>query len=125
MTASDAPKSPLDMRRATSFAFSGATVRPFSGEQLTVCRVEFPGGAHLPAHSHVHEQIALIESGRLRVWIGDGDPFEAGPGTLVHFPSEVTHSVEVLDDAAFWDIFTPVREDFMKMLADGPNSGQS
>jgi quercetin dioxygenase-like cupin family protein len=44
----------------------------------------------------------------------EGQDHVAGPGDVVHFPSNVWHGATMLDDeVVLVDIFTPVREDFL------------
>jgi quercetin dioxygenase-like cupin family protein len=93
------------------------TFRPFAGDELMAVRVEAPTGAVAPSHSHPHEQMALIVTGRVRFHSG-GETFDAGPGEVVHFPSSVEHGAEMLEDSVFYDIFHPVREDFLERIAN-------
>jgi quercetin dioxygenase-like cupin family protein len=107
----------IDLRTAPSFSLGGATVRPFSGQNLTVAHVQFPAGAPVAPHSHPHEQVTVIERGRLRFTVDGGEPFDAGPGELVYVPGNLEHSVEVLEDAVYIDVFSPVREEFMAKVS--------
>jgi quercetin dioxygenase-like cupin family protein len=108
----------IDLRVAPSFSLSGATVRPFSGASITIAQVELPAGTQLAAHSHPHEQMTVIESGRLRFFVDGHEPFEVGPGELAHIPSNVEHGLEALEDTVSLDVFSPVREEFRQKLAD-------
>lgn len=96
-----------------SFSMGRLTLRPFAGENLMVVRVEAPEGAVAPGHAHPHEQITVILSGRVRFRIGNEERV-LGPGEAVQIPSGVEHEVEMLEDSLFFDIFHPVREDFLK-----------
>jgi quercetin dioxygenase-like cupin family protein len=108
----------FELSTAPSFSLGAATVRPFSGANLTVAHVEFPVGTEVPAHSHPHEQVTIIETGRLRFSVDGGEPFEAGPGELVYVPGNAEHRVEIVEDAVYIDVFSPVREDFMHKLSE-------
>jgi quercetin dioxygenase-like cupin family protein len=45
----------------------------------------------------------------------EGEERVAGPGEVLHFPSNVQHGATMLDeDVILVDIFTPVREDFLR-----------
>lgn len=105
----------VDMRAAPGFEVGEVSIRPFSGDALTVTRVDAPGGSAAAPHSHVHEQIAIVQSGHLRMTIDGGEPIDVRGGELVHLPSGVEHGVEFVEDTVLWDVFTPVREDFMQM----------
>lgn len=100
-----------------SFSMGGLTLRPFAGEELMVVRVESKQGAIAPAHAHPHEQMTLVLSGRIRFRIGNEERV-VGPGEVVHIPSGVEHEAEMLEDGLFFDIFHPVREDFLRKVGE-------
>lgn len=84
----------------------------FSPQLMMVC-VEFRKGAVGYLHSHPHRQVTYVESGRFEVEIGGameqlaaGDSFIVGP--------EVKHGVKALEEGILVDVFTPVREDFLR-----------
>lgn len=97
------------------FAMGPMTLRPFAGEGLMAVRVEAPKGSRAPAHSHPHEQMTLVVSGRLRFRVGE-EWREVGPMEVVHIPSGLEHEAEMLEDSLFFDLFHPVREDFLKRV---------
>lgn len=97
------------------FAMGPMTLRPFAGEGLMAVRVEAPKGSRAPAHSHSHEQMTLVVSGRLRFRVGE-EWREVGPMEVVHIPSGLEHEAEVMEDSLFFDLFHPVREDFLKKV---------
>jgi quercetin dioxygenase-like cupin family protein len=83
------------------------------GERLMVCRLHFAPHVVTPAHDHPHEQITLVERGRVRFIIG-GEERVAQAGDVLHFPSGCWHGATVLDEeVVLIDIFTPLREDFL------------
>lgn len=95
-----------------SFSLDGLTLRPFAGDKLMLMRVNGSAGSRAPAHSHPHEQMSLIVSGR--VWFRIGvEERELGPGEVVHIPSGVEHEALLLEDTVLYDLYHPVREDFM------------
>ena len=93
MTSTSEQNLSLDLRAAPSFLLGDVTVRPFSGASITIAHVEFCAGTKFPAHSHPHEQMTVIESGRLRLFVDGHEPFEVGPGELAYVPSHVEHSL--------------------------------
>jgi quercetin dioxygenase-like cupin family protein len=82
------------------------------GERLMLVEVHFEPNSAVAMHFHVHEQVAYIQSGRMR-FVVDGKRLEVGAGETVHLPSNVPHSAESLDEpCVIIDTFSPPREDF-------------
>ncbi len=83
------------------------------GERLMVCRLTLKPHVDTPIHSHPHEQMTIVERGRVRFTI-DGDTRLVSAGDVLHFPPNVTHGATMLDEeVVLIDIFTPIREDFL------------
>ncbi len=82
-------------------------------DRMTLAQVFLKKGCKVPLHHHENEQITTISEGRLRFEIG-GEEKIVGAGELVHIPSGVPHLAEALDDVVGVDIFTPVREDWLR-----------
>ena len=83
------------------------------GDQLMICRLRFEPYVETPAHEHPHEQITLVERGRVRFIIGNQERI-AQAGDVLHFPSGCWHGATMLDEeVVLVDIFTPLREDFL------------
>lgn len=83
------------------------------GERVMVCRLRFAPRLVTPAHEHPHEQITLVERGRVLFTIGDAERI-AGPGDVLHFPPNTWHGATMLDEeVVLIDIFSPLREDFL------------
>ena len=58
------------------------------GEQLMVCRLRFAPRVVTAIHSHPHEQITLVERGRVRFTIA-GQERVSSAGDVLHFPSQL------------------------------------
>jgi quercetin dioxygenase-like cupin family protein len=83
------------------------------GERIMVCRLRFAPHVVTPVHSHPHEQITIVERGRVRFVVG-GTERVSSEGDVLHFPSRVEHGATMLDEeVVLIDIFSPVREDFL------------
>jgi unsaturated pyranuronate lyase len=83
------------------------------GDDLMLCRLRFAPNVVTAAHDHPHEQITLVERGRVRFTIGREERI-AQAGDVLHFPSGCWHGATMLDEeVVLIDIFTPVREDFL------------
>jgi quercetin dioxygenase-like cupin family protein len=84
------------------------------GERLMICRLTLAPGTITAAHAHLHEQMTIVEKGRVRFVLGS-DERVFGPGDVLLFPSGFWHGATMLDEEVILvDIFTPLREDFLK-----------
>lgn len=82
-----------------------------------------PGFPHF-LHRHPHEQILTIQSGTADVTVGT-ETFRMGPGDMIYIPANTDHDFQVVGDEPVvnYDIFAPVREDFLMALsADSPET---
>jgi quercetin dioxygenase-like cupin family protein len=83
------------------------------GERLMICRLTLQPHVDTPVHAHPHEQMTLVERGRVRFSIG-GTVRLAMAGDVLHFAPGLAHGATMLDEeVVLVDIFTPVREDFL------------
>jgi quercetin dioxygenase-like cupin family protein len=81
------------------------------GERMMLVEVALAQGAVVPPHTHPHEQIGYLASGRLLFEVGDERrELSAGDSWLV--PSNVSHQVTVLEPSVAIDIFSPPREEY-------------
>jgi quercetin dioxygenase-like cupin family protein len=84
------------------------------GEQLMICRFRFAPFLVTPEHTHPHEQMSMVISGRVRFFV-EGEERLALPGDVLHFPSNCLHGATMMDEeGVIIDIFTPRREDFLE-----------
>ena len=83
------------------------------GCSLMICRLHFEPNIVTPAHDHPHEQMTLVERGRVLFTIGDEQRI-AQAGDVLHFPPGTWHGATMLDEEVILvDIFSPIREDFL------------
>jgi quercetin dioxygenase-like cupin family protein len=83
------------------------------GEQVMVCRLCFAPHTVTAVHTHPHEQITLVERGRVVFHI-EGQERLASAGDVLHFPPHVQHGATMLEEeVVLIDIFSPIREDFL------------
>lgn len=83
------------------------------GDRVMVCRLRCAPGVVTAAHSHPHEQITLVERGRVNFTV-DGRDYVASAGDVLHFRSGCRHGATMLDEeVVLIDIFSPIREDFL------------
>lgn len=89
------------------------------GNRVMVCRLRFRPHVVTVVHTHPHEQITLVERGRLRFTIA-GVERVAAAGDVLHFSPQVAHGATMLDEeVVLIDIFSPVREDFLPVRSEG------
>lgn len=89
------------------------------GERMMMVLSSTLPGHTVPVHTHPHEQIGMVYSGRARLRIGDEERI-VGKGDFYRIPSNVPHTDTCLGDEPFvmLDIFYPIREDFVKKSED-------
>ena len=82
-------------------------------EKLMLVKVRFDKGAVGVLHRHVHSQASYVESGVFEVTIGDDKKIlKAGDGFFI--PSDVQHGCFCLEAGQLIDVFSPLREEFIK-----------
>ena len=82
-----------------------------AGERTMLIEVTLAQGAVVPSHSHPHEQIGYLASGRLLFEVGD-ERRELAPGDSWLVPSDVPHQVTALEVSVAIDVFSPPREEY-------------
>jgi quercetin dioxygenase-like cupin family protein len=69
-----------------------------TGEAIEVGVLRYKAGEGAETHSHPHEQIIIMLSGKIRFTI-DGEASVATKGDAVHVAPNVPHAAAVLEDA--------------------------
>jgi quercetin dioxygenase-like cupin family protein len=82
-------------------------------DRMTVARLYLTKGAVVPRHSHENEQVTMLVKGKIVFRFDDGETIVEGGQTL-QIPSNVPHMVEALEDSEALDLFSPVREDWVR-----------
>ena len=82
-----------------------------TGKSMMICECTFESGAQVPTHSHTHEQVGYVVSGKIRIII-DGESFDLGPGDSYCAPSNIPHSALTSEPSMVIDVFSPPREDY-------------
>lgn len=82
------------------------------GTEIMVARITLRKGAHVPLHSHRHEQIAMLLTGCLQFLL-EGREVILRPGEVLTIPPHVPHEVFALEDTVNLDLFSPPREDWV------------
>lgn len=82
-------------------------------EELMVVEIEFPAGAPGGLHTHPHVQSTYVKSGVFEYAIGE-EKFIMHAGDSIVVESNAPHGCSCIEAGVILDIFTPVREDFLK-----------
>jgi quercetin dioxygenase-like cupin family protein len=92
---------------------AGVERKAFSGSGATVALNRLMPGHEPRPHSHPHEQIAYVMSGKIDFHIGD-DVVTLGPGGVLVIPPNALHWGVVVGDEPVLnlDVFTPKREEY-------------
>lgn len=82
-------------------------------QSVMMVNVQFKKGGVGPMHQHIHSQVTHIAEGKFEVTINKetrilhkGDSFYVAPN--------LQHGVVCLEDGLLIDVFSPMREDFIK-----------
>lgn len=94
----------------------GCRLRTPYGKNLMLSYLEMDDGAEIPLHDHPHEQGGILLEGRLELTIGDETRLvEAGAMFLI--PPNVPHRAVAVDGPVrVMDVFSPIREDYAKLM---------
>ena len=88
------------------------TRRVLAGERGMMVWWNIKAGAHAGAHSHPHEQIVWMLSGKMEFRIG-GERRVLNAGEVAVIPGGAEHEGWCQEDTEVVDIFVPPREDFL------------
>ena len=83
-----------------------------SGEKITLAQLFLHQGCLVPEHSHESEQLSLVMTGCLKFNVENHVQI-VKTNELLRIPCNAKHSVEVLEDSLVYDIFSPVRQDWL------------
>ncbi len=84
-----------------------------AGEREMLAQIYLKRGALVPMHSHESEQMTYILQGALKVIVG-GEMVTVREGEVLHVPSWISHQAEALEDTFELDVFSPVRQDWLR-----------
>ncbi|MGA9638091.1 cupin domain-containing protein [Flavobacterium sp.] len=82
-------------------------------DKIMLVNVEFSKGSVGALHEHYHSQVTYVVSGQFEVTIGDDKKILKG-GDCFYIPPHVLHGAICLEEGILIDVFSPIREDFMK-----------
>ncbi len=82
-------------------------------DKLMLVKVKFGAGRIGTLHKHHHSQITHIESGVFEIEI-NGDKKVMKKGDAYYIPPHTMHGAVCIEAGVLIDVFSPVREDFIK-----------
>ena len=82
-------------------------------DRIMAVEVSFDKGAVGAVHSHPHAQISYVLSGRFEARLGDEVTVISAGDTYATDP-DLPHGVVCLESGVLLDVFSPMREDFIK-----------
>jgi quercetin dioxygenase-like cupin family protein len=80
--------------------------------KIMIGLTEVEKGYVVVAHSPENEQMTIVFSGKWRFTI-DGVVTDVGPNETIFIPANAVHSAEALETLVAYDVFTPVRQDWL------------
>jgi quercetin dioxygenase-like cupin family protein len=82
-------------------------------EKMMMTIVEFKKNAMGTVHAHPHRQVTYIAYGAFQVQI-ENEKKLLKKGDSFFVPPSVEHGVTALEDSLLVEVFSPLREDFLK-----------
>lgn len=88
-----------------------------NGEKMMMVLNSTLPGHTVPTHSHPHEQIGIIYSGKAEMWVGSEKKI-IKKGDFYCIPANVPHGDKCIGKEPFimLDIFYPIRKTFIEKL---------
>jgi len=84
-----------------------------NGEKIMIAQLFLKKGCVVPEHSHESEQLSMVVTGNVKFKL-DGEERIVTSNQMVLIPSNKVHSVEALEDTLVYDIFSPIRVDWLE-----------
>ncbi len=81
-------------------------------DTIMCVEVDFETDTVAALHSHPHEQITYVISGRFEFNVGD-ETYTVSAGDSLYMQPNIIHGATCLEAGTLLDIFTPHREDFL------------
>ncbi|MCP4180944.1 MAG: cupin domain-containing protein [bacterium] len=83
------------------------------GDKTHMIKAKLEKGTVLQ-HSHPHEQTGYLLEGHLKFTFNNKD-YNIMPGDSWNIPGNTEHRAEMLEDSIVLEIFSPIREDYLKI----------
>ncbi len=83
------------------------------GGSLMIAEFTFEAGVTADWHSHPHEQISYVVSGKVDYCVEGQEPVRLSAGGSFYVPSNKSHRVVAYPRSVLIDVFTPMRDEFI------------
>ena len=91
----------------------GITIKEVNLDNVMMTFMKFKPNTIIETHKHSNEQITIVIRGRAE-FVVNGEKKILSEGEICAIPSNVEHSVKVLDEeAVLYDCWSPIREDYL------------
>ena len=81
------------------------------GEKMMMCEFTAAASVVVPMHSHPHEQVGFVQSGRVQFTVA-GETWIAEAGDSYAIPGGVEHEARFLEPSVLLELFSPPRTAF-------------
>ena len=100
---SEIPEEPLTPKLSRKF---------ISGKNVMLAQIFLKKGCVVSLHKHKSEQMTFILEGLLEFSLPIGK-IRVGKGQVLVIPSNMEHSAVALEDTLDFDVFSPIRKDWL------------
>lgn len=92
--------------------FGNIPIQTLAGDHMQLSLLEMPENSVVEWHSHIHEQMGMVITGKARFQVGDEEKI-LGPNEMYHIPGGVRHRVTPVEvPLKILDVFYPIRDDY-------------
>jgi len=82
------------------------------GQESMVTKMHYKTTDNVPYHKHPNEQNGYVISGKYKLQF-ENNEYIITAGDSYSIPSNVEHTLEIIDPGEVIDVFTPVRQDYL------------
>lgn len=86
--------------------------RVITGKRAMIAEIIIAKGGVVPLHHHESEQLSYCLEGAMKFEVG-GEEVTINPGDVLVIPSNIPHTALALEDFRGFDIFSPIRQDWL------------
>ncbi len=86
--------------------------RVITGERAMIAEIIISKGGIVPLHHHESEQLSYCVEGALKFRI-EGEEITVRAGEVLVIPSNVPHSAVAEENFRGYDVFSPIRQDWL------------